>query len=206
MQGVRSDTSSVTALAGDAPRHLPLKWKAIREGKAPAALFTGAKKKRQKDTSSLCLRPYLRDSLPPLTASGCPFGVRDGPHFPKCRPDPILLPESFCIPLRRRGPRGLSRYPSSDPDSVFPSRNLHFPCMLTKKRGILSVDFVQIEYSIPGWQSQAISRRIPPSGSSPKLCGTCLPSCASNSMIPAALTAAGRSSSCQKKAPKIQMV
>ena len=23
-------------------------------------------------------------------------------HSPKCRPDPVLLPESFCIPLRRR--------------------------------------------------------------------------------------------------------
>ena len=60
-----------------------------------------------------CLRPHLRDSRC-QKAAGCPFGVRVNPHFPKCRPDPILLPESFCVPLRRRGPRGLSRNPSSD--------------------------------------------------------------------------------------------
>ncbi len=103
------------------------------QGEGFAALFTRAKKKRQKDSSSFCLRPYLRDSLRPEKASGCPFGVRASPHFPKCRPDPILLPESFCIPLRRRGQRGLSRYPSTDPDSVLSPGNRHFPCKLTKK-------------------------------------------------------------------------
>ena len=63
---------------------------------------------RQKDPfASLCLRPNLRDSLRPA-ASGCPFGVRRSPYFPKRRPSPIFLPESFCVPLRRRL-SGLSR-------------------------------------------------------------------------------------------------
>ena len=77
--------------------------------------FNETKKKKQKDTPSFCLRPYPRDSLPPRAAAvGCPFGVRAGPHFPKCRPDPILLPESFCVPLRLRVLRGLSRtHPST---------------------------------------------------------------------------------------------
>ena len=53
--------------------------------------------------------PFRREA-----AVGCPFGVRAGPHFPKCRPDPILLPESFCVPLRLRVLRGLSRtHPST---------------------------------------------------------------------------------------------
>ena len=77
--------------------------------------------RKQKETEGplrfFRLRPHLRDSLGPQ-AAGCPFGVRASPHFPKCRPDPILLPESFCVPLRRRGPRGLSRNPSSDQYAV----------------------------------------------------------------------------------------
>ena len=50
---------------------------------------------------------YLRDS-PPFPA-GCTFGVRLPPHSSECRHRPTLLPESFCIPLRRRAARGLSR-------------------------------------------------------------------------------------------------
>ena len=42
------------------------------------------------------------------------FGV----HFPKSRPDPILLPESFCLPLRLRHRRPLSGH-SSGPYSLF---------------------------------------------------------------------------------------
>ena len=42
------------------------------------------------------------------------FGV----HFPKSRPDPILLPESFCLPLRLRKARPLSGH-SSGPYSLF---------------------------------------------------------------------------------------
>ena len=42
----------------------------------------------------------LRDS--PRQSAGCTYGVRPGAHFAVFRPDPILLPESFCVPLRRR--------------------------------------------------------------------------------------------------------
>ena len=98
-----------------------------------------------------CLRPHLRDSRCPK-AVGCPFGVRVNPHFPKCRPDPILLPESFCVPLRRRGPRGLSRNPSSDRYAVEVPEFLY---RKTKKRWLPALDFVQIEYNTRPLQSQA---------------------------------------------------
>ena len=38
-------------------------------------------------------------------------------HSPKCRPDPVLLPESFCIPLRRR-PKAVSPEPIIRPYSL----------------------------------------------------------------------------------------
>ena len=55
----------------------------------------------------ICFVPLL--NLPerfPETA-GCTFGV-SLPHFTEHRPGSVLLPESFCVPLRRRV-SGLSR-------------------------------------------------------------------------------------------------
>ncbi len=55
---------------------------------------------------------FLIQSVAPLVCIF--FGV----HFPKSRPDPILLPESFCLPLRLRHARPLSGH-SSGPYSLF---------------------------------------------------------------------------------------
>ena len=111
----------------------------------------GAQIKRDRRTPRLfCLRPHLRDSL-------WPFGLRlplwcaGNPHFPKCRRDPILLPESFCIPLRRRGIRGLSRNPSSDLYCLFRPPVLY---IRSKKTGTDPRVFVQIEYNTASCQSQ----------------------------------------------------
>ena len=113
-------------------------------------------RKRQKNTGVFfCLRPNLRDSLPPRER-----GLRlplwctaAGPYFPKRRPDPIFLPESFCIPLRRRKTRSLSE-PSSDHHSFFSG-----PFFRARGQKIicLCLVFVHFEYSIRPRRSQALS-------------------------------------------------
>ncbi len=111
--------------------------------------------RKQKETEgplrSFCLRPHLRDSRRP---EGCrlPLWCAEKPHFPKRRRDPILLPESFCVPLRRRALRGLSRNPSSDQYSVLSLGDLY---IRPKKQGTNALDFVQIEYNTRALQSQA---------------------------------------------------
>ena len=75
------------------------------------------RKKRDRKTPLVLLPPslperFLIQSVAPLVCIF--FGV----HFPKSRPDPILLPESFCLPLRLRRARPLSGH-SSGPYSLF---------------------------------------------------------------------------------------
>jgi len=72
--------------------------------------FCSSIKRWHRAPAGLCHR--LKPERFPAKHAGCTYGVRDA-HFTVFRPDPILLPESFCDPLRRRPQRSLPG-PSSD--------------------------------------------------------------------------------------------
>ena len=105
--------------AAEIPASLPLP-PAARSRNSPAGGSTVPlflRKKRDRKTPLVFLPPslperFLIQSVAPLVCIF--FGV----HFPKSRPDPILLPESFCLPLRLRKARPLSGH-SSGPYSLF---------------------------------------------------------------------------------------
>ena len=90
-------------------------------GASPAGGSTAPQflhKKRDRKTPLVLLPPSLPERFPvfqPVAPLVCIFF---GVHFPKSRPDPILLPESFCLPLRLRRARPLSGH-SSGPYSLF---------------------------------------------------------------------------------------
>ena len=121
--------------AAEIPASLPLP-PAARSRNSPAGGSTVPlflRKKRGRKTPLVLLPPSLPERFPfPVAPLVCIFF---GVHFPKSRPDPILLPESFCLPLRLRDTRPLSGH-SSGHDSVFwaegtrkaPARVLLFVC------------------------------------------------------------------------------
>ncbi len=108
--------------------------------------FPGIKKRRK--TPCVFLPPSIPERFPaakprpvaPLVCFLRPILLQS--HFPKSRPDPILLPESFCIPLRLcRGSLSRVIHPGY---SVFgPSISVVFPllavkCFFVPGRGVTS--------------------------------------------------------------------